>query len=465
MVEKKKLSSIQNWEPVRDPIYDYIRYNEELEENVIDTLPMQRLRILHQLQTAYFVYPGADHSRFQHSLGVMHLAGEFATHLIRDTKKISQDEKQKLIEAVRIGGLLHDVGHGPFSHAFDTATIKPNQTLKKEKIYSHEDISYLLVEKGKIGNILEEWDIKDLVLGLLCPSRLSPMLKPILRALRQTIHHSIYPSDILDFIRRDGYFCGTKEYGTIDFLRLILSSKLVDSEIALQERAIECLKAFMMSRIQMFRNVYFHRTCRAIDHILSDMLRNASDQLGLVQRVLACKKGEFGDYLELNDATLLFLVKTSCKGDAVSLAEMILERKNPWRSLADYEYHITDPKAAVTLRISEDKLIENIAKAFLSEITRIDPKISFFIDSSSIPTFPDSPHQMIYTNYPILDREGKLQRYPMTKLIEEYKTLFSCTFRIYVTEKAREKYPELKSIAETTLRNIFEGVPSFEESM
>lgn len=462
---KRSVSNIQQWEPIRDPIYDYIEYNEELEEKVMDTLAVQRLRRLHQLPTARYVYPGADHSRFQHSLGVMHLANQFATYLLRGKKKIPKNEKMELIEAVRIAGLLHDIGHGPFSHIFDYVIIKPCKELKEKKITSHEDLSYLMVKKGDIGDVLEEWKLRDLVSDLLCPKRLVPTIKPIHRAIRQTIHHFIYSSDILDFIRRDAYFCGTKEYGSVDSLRLILSSKLAGSEIALEQRAIECLKGFMISRVQMFQNVYLHRTCRAIDHILTCMLQDASSQLNLVPRVASCEKGEFEDYFELDDSSFIFYVKNRCKGNVLNLADMILQRKNPWRSLAKYEYRAAQPDSALTLKISEDKLREQIGNRFSLKIKEIDSSIEFFVDSSSIPTFPDAPNQMIYTHFPLIDRKGKLRRVSMVKIIGDYKTLFLCTFRIYATEKYREKYPEVESIAEETMREIFQQVPSVEESM
>jgi len=116
--------SRMSWSFIRDPIYNYIDYNKEVEKKVIDSRAVQRLRWLRQLQLAHLVYPGADHSRFQHSLGVMHLSGLFSSHLASELKRyglLNDYSVDYLVEIARLSGLLHDVGHGPFSHAFEEA--------------------------------------------------------------------------------------------------------------------------------------------------------------------------------------------------------------------------------------------------------------------------------------------------------------------------------------------------------
>ncbi|MCD6359277.1 MAG: HD domain-containing protein [Armatimonadetes bacterium] len=115
---------------IRDPIYNYIEINPD-EIAIVDHPLLQRLRHIRQLQTTYLTYVGGEHSRFQHSLGVMHLATEFAEHLGGD---------EAIIKATRMLGLLHDLGHGPYSHTFDDAIIQRSDELRKKGIKSHEDL-------------------------------------------------------------------------------------------------------------------------------------------------------------------------------------------------------------------------------------------------------------------------------------------------------------------------------------
>ena len=130
---------MQSWE-IKDPIHGYIELNKP-EIDIVDTPQFQRLRRIRQLSAAHLTYPGAEHTRFHHSLGVMHVAGEIAQRLV-DVELIDQEEYTK----IRIAGLLHDIGHGPFSHLFE-------EVLEKRDM-NHEQMTTQIVKETGVGDIL-----------------------------------------------------------------------------------------------------------------------------------------------------------------------------------------------------------------------------------------------------------------------------------------------------------------------
>ncbi len=246
------------WGFIKDPIYGYVAITQ-LEKDIIDTRVVQRLRRLKQLAGAEFVYPGANHTRFEHSLGAMHLAGMLG-------EKIAANEEE--VQVYRIAALLHDIGHGPFSHIFEQLLSKQNRT--------HEDVTTWLVEETELADKLRQANIDPKEMGLLAVGKLQKKDKPY---LNQIIRSSI-DVDKMDYIVRDSFHTGA-EYGGVDVFRLIYTIEPFQGNLAINTTALSTLEAFLIARVLSFRSIYYHRVCRAVQMMLADALELADEELGL----------------------------------------------------------------------------------------------------------------------------------------------------------------------------------------
>ena len=259
-----------------DPIHDFVRvYDNELK--IIDTPIFQRLRRIRQLSGAHLIYPGAQHTRFEHSLGVMHIAS-MAGHALDEKGIVSSDNIQNL----RFAGLLHDIGHGPFSHLFE-------ELLQKRKM-SHEDMGRNIILKTQIGDLIsangfDKKFITELAFG---NSKFQFMNEIISGALS---------ADIMDYLLRDGYFTGA-EHAKIDHKRLTYSLDVYKNKLALDKSALVNFETMMISRYQMFKAVYFHKTVRAGEVMLLEAMRLAEDELGLSSL-------DLDDFLKLSDESVI----------------------------------------------------------------------------------------------------------------------------------------------------------------
>jgi len=247
---------------IRDPIHGYIKITEE-ERELIDSVYVQRLRRIHQLAGAYLVYPGGVHSRFEHVIGTMHVAG-LVGQSVAEKAGLSDDDIQEL----RIAGLLHDVGHGPFSHLFE-------EVLAEKTDLTHEGLSQRIVSESVIGDILRRNGHQ--------PSRISKLCVGKARArpfMNQVIAGGL-SADMMDYLLRDTYFTGV-EYGKVDIQRVIDSLDVSeDGRLMLERAALYAFEALLIARYEMFKAVYFHRTVRAAELMLAHSMTLADDELHL----------------------------------------------------------------------------------------------------------------------------------------------------------------------------------------
>ena len=223
---------------ITDPIHKNIKFTN-VEKEIIDTYIFQRLRRIRQLAGAHLVYPGALHSRFEHSLGSMFLAG-MAGQTLFDKGYFTDID---LIQHLRLAALLHDVGHGPFSHLFE-------EILKDSKNYSHENLGERIILETKISDIIKRNGYSaSTVSSLSFGKHNSGYLNEVISGGLSV--------DLMDYLPRDSYFSGT-EYGKVDYFRIINSLEVASSKVlGINKSALYSYESMLISRYQMISRILF----------------------------------------------------------------------------------------------------------------------------------------------------------------------------------------------------------------
>jgi HD superfamily phosphohydrolase len=270
-----------------DAIHGYIPFvsdrgladGEVSERAIIDHPWVQRLRQIHQLQTAWWVFPTAEHTRFQHVVGVMHLGSRATAALYESLRDVCPDVPSRpYVESLlRMGGLLHDVGHGPFGHFFDHHFLADYQL-------SHETLGAAIIT-GELADPLrrirrnpngtlapdEQLDPGQIAFLIARPSGdASDKSAPHWLRLLRGLFSGIYTIDNMDFVLRDAYMSGYSARA-FDLERLLHYSFFTDQGLTIHARGIAALISFMGVRADLFRTIYFHRTVRAIDLTLAEL--------------------------------------------------------------------------------------------------------------------------------------------------------------------------------------------------
>jgi HD superfamily phosphohydrolase len=275
---------------IRDPIHGFISLDDS-EAEVVQTSEFQRLRFISQLGTTNWVYPGATHTRFEHSLGVLYLAKTIIERLSTSGLKI--EEKDKSI--FKFASLLHDIGHGPFSHIGEEAKIFKNGL-------NHELMAEKIITDSKIGQLLSNLVDSDGVERIVF---IVKSAEGIPRSQFDTLFSDLLTGqagiDRMDYLLRDSHYLGVT-YGKCDLFRLLETARY-DSENDLywEEGGIHALEQFILARYFMFKDVYYHKTRRALDFHLSNIIKSYLIEIGEE----GCLPVDINKYLQLNDIVIL----------------------------------------------------------------------------------------------------------------------------------------------------------------
>jgi len=375
---------------IRDSVYGDIELSK-FEVRVMDMPQFQRIRRIKQLGLISLIYPGANHTRFEHCIGTMNLASKLATKL-----DLSDDE----IELVRMSGLLHDIGHGPFSHVSEGVLSFP-----------HEELTKYVIEKTSLHDLLDEkFNTKEIVDIINGRGHLGPIISGELDV------------DRMDYLLRDSHNTGVA-YGVIDYERIISNLKL-DDGLVLDIKGVQAAEGALVSRYFMYPSVYQHHTTR----IVNSMFRRA------LKREIDSGKINENDMYKYDDAYIISLFRTS---DDEIVRDMINRLDN--RII---------PKRVKTIRLDNFKNPEKLYKIDQKALRKAEEEIAedfdmdknyVFINIAEYPRFDEMKTQV--------NVDEKL--YPLTEISNIIGALSKARFNIpdisiYIPIEEKERFDKLK---------------------
>lgn len=376
---------------IRDPIHGFIALNDT-EQGIVDHPAFQRLRRIRQLAMADLVYPGAVHHRFEHSIGVCHVAARIADRLL------SGDSDA--IKYVRLAALVHDIGHGPFSHVSEEPLAEVNQKWLEEsgtdadKI--HEQIGLDILKHQILGsNKINEHEFREV-------SAILDTVKNKKTTIERGIVSGPVDADKMDYLLRDSLFCGVK-YGMYDIDRLILSLMVIsqgdERTVGICLDDVPVVDQFVIARYNMSLQVYGHKTRRATDLMLSRAILAAigdDDDSIKGAYIYTPDDKDFTDrYLQFDDRSLMASLLASPSETAKKLANKLMHRDLPRRVWYRPVDQIEDDETKQKLldKNMQGSETQRIKEEFEAEFAGSDPDTVFVEISNSKPVgkFNDLP--------------------------------------------------------------------------
>lgn len=374
---------------IRDSVYGDIRLNE-IEVEVMDNPQFQRLRRIKQLGLISLIYPGANHTRFEHSIGTMHIASKLA-----DKLDLNQEDK----ELVRISALLHDIGHGPFSHVSEGVLSFP-----------HEELTKYVIENTAIRDIIEKkFDINKIIEIINGEGKFGPIVSGELDA------------DRMDYLLRDSHYTGVA-YGIIDYERIISNINL-NKHLSLDIKGVQAAEGALVSRYFMYPSVYQHHTTRIVNSMFRRGLKKLIDS-GIINE---------NDMYKYDDADIIGIFRNS-EGYPKEIMKR-LDNRNLF-------------KRVKTIRLDNFKNPEKLYKIENKELRKAEEEIAVDYDINKDYVI------LNIAEYPRFDEmktevsvDGKL--YPLTEISNIIAALSKARFNIpdislYVPEEEKSKFKKFK---------------------
>ena len=392
---------------VHDPVHGYIPFTSQAglpegevsEQEIIDHPWVQRMRHIHQLQTAWWVFPSAEHMRFQHILGAMHLSSRVISEWYESLCQVCPNTPSKAyVESlVRMSALLHDVGHGPFGHFFDDHYLSQFDV-------THEDIGAAVIER-ELGEMLrgirrnpsgklqplEELDPKQIAWLIRRPKEDDSEGHPEWLTKLRALFSGIYTVDNMDFVLRDAYMTGfnTKAF---DLSRLIHYSFFTKEGLTIHVRGLPSLIHFIETRANLFRMVYFHRTVRALDISIEELFPQTMQHLFQGNPI-----DSLGEYLNFTESSFMLDVKRWIHSDEDEIQKLgqawedILSRRVGWKMAVERTLNFHSATGERMTIFSEPELVlkrvrERLPKELQAIPLKIDVAKHYHRPSGRLPT-------------------------------------------------------------------------------
>ncbi|NTW96347.1 MAG: HD domain-containing protein [Erysipelotrichaceae bacterium] len=312
---------------LRDPIHEYIHIEDQLIWDLLGTREVQRLKRIHQLGTTYQVYHTAEHSRFAHSLGVYEIVRRMVIEISGIDELLSAEDKL----AVMAAALLHDIGHGPFSHIFETIS----------KIHHESFTQKIILEDSEVHRVLEK-----------AQAGFSKTVASILdhthpKAILTQFVSGQLDADRMDYLLRDAYFTGTS-YGQYDIERILRTFKISHDKLTIKESGIHSIEDYIMARYHMYYQVYYHPVGRAVEAILIGFFKRLKDRVhndpsfinNYPMFKILIEKPELNAFYHLDEASCFYGFHLASESDDMILKD--LANRFLDRDLFEYQDVITD---------------------------------------------------------------------------------------------------------------------------
>ncbi|MEF2783845.1 MAG: HD domain-containing protein [Clostridium sp.] len=396
---------------LRDPIHGYIHVDYQVIWDCINAKEMQRLKRIHQLGGDFQVYHTAEHSRFSHSLGVY----EIVRRMVYEVKQLNEElsEYEKIV--VVLAGLLHDIGHGPFSHAFEGISI-----------YKHEEYTVkIIIEDSEIHQILKS-----------CNPSLPEDVASIIQykhkkeCMNQLVSGQL-DADRMDYLLRDAYFTGTS-YGKFDLERILRTLRVVNGKMVVKASGIHSVEDYIMARYHMYWQVYLHPVARSYEALLSLVFRRMKEVYIEKPEVLKDAK-MFHPFLSGKPAGIDALYQLDEPAALYGFSRLI---NCTDKILSDLSYRLLNRKLFDYETLKDESDIERIT-AYVKELG-YDP--AYYVYPDVVSQKPYSPYKSNEHGHNIwvLEEDGKV------KELSRASDIVRALTKANLKEEAKVYYPKEK---------------------